>query len=229
MTAGILGRATLITASAGGVSGSSSVQVSAASPESIAITPANGIVALGTPQQLKVSGSFSDGSKQDLTSTVQWSSLNPDIAIVTPGGLAYSTGKGIAAVSTAPSALGISLGSVTVTLVNPSATSVFPWPVGSVFLFQSLTVSSGDVSLLVNTPLTIVSESDPADPQHLQPCKPGLNCNITFVPPPVQPTPGTYTVAGGTAQASAVITATANVVIDTIPTQVSGSTTLTVQ
>jgi hypothetical protein len=229
MTAGILGGATLITASAGGVSGSSSVQVSAASPESIAITPANGIVALGTPQQFKVTGSFSDGSKQDLTSTVQWSSLNPDIAIVTPGGLAYSTGKGIAAVSTAPSALGISLGSVTVTLVNPSATSVFPWPVGSVFLFQSLTVSSGDVSLLVNTPLTIVSESDPADPQHLQPCKPGLNCNITFVPPPVQPTPGTYTVTGGTAQASAVITATANVVIDTIPTQVSGSTTLTVQ
>jgi hypothetical protein len=114
-------------------------------------------------------------------------------------------------------------------MVNPSTTNVFPWPIGSVFQFQGLTVSAGDVSLLSGTTFTILSESDPADSQHIQPCKPGQNCDITFAPPALQPAAGTYTVTGGTGQASAVITATMNVIVNSIWTQFSGTTTLTVQ
>lgn len=229
MTGGILGGTALITATAGGISGRTTVTVSGATPQSLTITPANGIVALGTLQQCKVTASFSDGSKQDVTPSVEWSSLNPDIAIVYPGGLAYPTGKGIAAVSQAPSALVVASASVRVTMVNPSTTNVFPWPIGSVFQFQGLTVSSGDVSLLNDTPFTILSESDPADSQHIQPCKPGQNCDITFAPPVLQPAAGTYTVTGGTGKASAVITATMNVIVNSMLTQFSGATTLTVQ
>jgi trimeric autotransporter adhesin len=229
LTGGIQGGTTIITATAGGISGSATVLVSGAVPRSLTITPANGIVALGIPQQCKVTAAFSDGSKQDVTSTVQWRTLNPDVAIVSPGGIAYSTGKGIATVSQDPSRLVVATGSVIVTMVNPSATTVFPWPNGSVFQFHGLAVSSGDVSLLNDTPFTILGESDPADSQHIQPCRPGLNCDIRFAPPAPMPVAGTYTVTGGTGQASAVIEATMNVIVNDTLTQFSGSTTLTVQ
>jgi hypothetical protein len=239
MTGGILGGTAIIMATAGGITGSTTVTVSAATPLSLTITPANGIVALGTPQQCKVTESFSDGSKQDVTQSVEWSSLNRDIAIVYPGGLAYTTGKGIANGSIAPSigfrpsSLVVASQSVTVTMAydpipgtNPIA---FPWPIGSVFQFHNLTMSSGDVSLLNDTPFTIVAEYNPADSQHLQPCQPGQNCDISFAPPTPSPAPGTYTVTGGTGQASAVITATINVIVNSTLTQFSGTTTLTVQ
>jgi hypothetical protein len=227
MTGGIQGGTANITATAGGVSGSTTVSITAATPQSLTITPANGVVALGIPQQLKVTGSFSDGSKQDVTALVQWSSLNPDIAVVYPGGLAYTTGNGTAAVSQDPSSLMVAQGLVTVIMVNPSSTSVFPWPIGSVFQLHGLTVSSGDVSSLNDTPFTILTESDPANSQ--QPCKPGLECVIKFAPAVPQPATGTYTVTGGAGQASALITATMNVIVNSVLTQVSGSTTLTVQ
>jgi len=229
MTGGIQGGTAVITATAGGISGNAIVSVTAATPQSLSITPANGIVALGTQQQCNVTGLFSDGSKQDVTSTVEWSSLNPDIAIVYPGGFAYSTGKGIANPSQDPSRLVVAPGLVTLTMVNPSTTNVFPWPIGSVFQLHGLTVSSGDVSLLNDTPFTILAESDPADSQHIQPCKVGQNCDIRFVPPSVQPADGTYTVTGGTGQASAVIQASMNVIVDSTLTQISGTTTLTVR
>ncbi len=229
MTGGVQGGTTVITATAGGISGSATVSITAATPQSLAITPANGIVALGIPQQCKVTASFSDGSKQDVTSTVAWSSLNPDIAVVYPGGLAYTTGKGLANPSQDSSGLVVATGLVTVTMLNPSTTNVFPWPVGSVFQFSGLTVSSGDVSLLNDTPFTILTESDPADSQHVQPCKPGQSCDLRFAPGSLQPANGTYTVTGGTGQASALIQATMNVIVNSILTQVSGTTTLTVQ
>jgi hypothetical protein len=227
LTGGVQGGTANITATAGGVSGSATVSATSATPQSLAITPANGIVALGIPQQLKVTGSFSDGSKQDVTASVQWSSLNPDIAIVYPGGLAYTTGRGTAGVSQDPSSLVVAQGLVAVTMSNPSTTSVFPWPIGSIFQLHGLTVSSGDVSLLNDTPFTILTESDPANSQ--QPCKPGLECVIKFAPAVPQPATGTYTVTGGTGQASALITATMNIIVNSVLTQVSGSTTLTVQ
>jgi len=227
MTGGIQGGTAVITATAGGISGSATVSVSMATPQSLTITPANGMVALGIPQQCKVTGLFSDGSKQDVTASVEWSSLNPDIAIVYPGGLAYTTGKGIADPSQDPSRLVVAPGLVTVTMVNPSNTSVFPWPIGSVFQLHGLTVSSGDVSLLNDTPFTILSEHDHSQP--LQPCQVGSDCDIGFAPPTPQPANGTYTVTGGTGQASALINATMNVIVDSTLTQFSGATTLTVQ
>ncbi len=220
-----------ITATTGGVSGVAQVIVTSATPQSIAVTPANPAVTLGFPQAFTATMKFSDSTTQNVTPYVQWSSLNPDIAVVNPGGLAYSTGTGMASVSETASGLVVSAqGLVTVTMGNPSALGVFPWPVGSVFQFNGLTVSSGDVSLLNVTPFTILSESNPANSQ--QPCQPKRNCNISFVPQPQSPAAGTYTVTAGTAQVSAVITATMNVNVPTNTpplTQFSGSTTLTVQ
>ncbi len=229
LTGGITGGTAAITASSGGVTSTVDVEATQATIQQLAISPSNGLVSLGTPLPYKVTATFSDGSKQDVTQQVQWSSLNPDVALVSKGGIAYPTGTGIANVSLNSSGLVVAASVISITMQNPSNTTVFPWPVGSVFQLQGLTVTSGDVSPLVNVPFTILSETDPTDPQHQQPCKVGQSCELWFAPPSLPPGAGTYTLTAGTGQASALITATMNVVVNSTPTQVSGSTTLTVQ
>jgi hypothetical protein len=72
-----------ITATVGGVTGSTQVTVPAPpSLVSLAITPSNPSITLdlSAPLQLDVKGTYSDGSMQDLTSTVTWNTSNSSIA-----------------------------------------------------------------------------------------------------------------------------------------------------
>ena len=56
--------------------------------ESIAVTSANAAVPVGTLTQFKATGTYSDKSTQDLTSTVTWTSSNTSVATIAAGGLA---------------------------------------------------------------------------------------------------------------------------------------------
>lgn len=80
-TAGSAGTTT-ITAAFGGVSGSATLKVSATHLVSIAVTPVNASIAVTTNQQFKATGTFSDGSTQDLTAAVTWSAASPSIVSV---------------------------------------------------------------------------------------------------------------------------------------------------
>src|SRR6266478_1495711 len=55
---------------------------------SIQVTPANPSVPEGSQQQFKATGTFSDGSTQDLTSRVTWSSSDISAVTIDPAGLA---------------------------------------------------------------------------------------------------------------------------------------------
>lgn len=109
-----VGAATL-TATIGGVAGAASVTVTAAELAALAVTGADATSTLSLPagvsEQLTVTGTFSDGSTQDLTAQVGW---------------ATSSGA-VAAVSGAPGAEGLVLGiapgaaTVTATLFGLSA------------------------------------------------------------------------------------------------------------
>jgi YD repeat-containing protein len=70
-----------ICASSQGVSGCTSATVVPVLV-SMVITPANGSLPKGEKQPLSATGTFSDGSIQDVTSTASWSSSNPLAAIV---------------------------------------------------------------------------------------------------------------------------------------------------
>ncbi len=52
---------------------------------SLAITPANPTIAVGSGQQLTATGTFSDSSQQDLTASVTWSSSNVSVALIGTG------------------------------------------------------------------------------------------------------------------------------------------------
>jgi hypothetical protein len=82
-----------ITASAQGSSssmliGRAVISVSAAQLTSINISPAKSVIPLGGQQSLVAIGIFTDGSNHDLTRTVTWTVDKPDVANISPGGIA---------------------------------------------------------------------------------------------------------------------------------------------
>jgi hypothetical protein len=87
---------------------------------SIAVTPANPTIAVGATQQFVATGTYADGSTQNLTSQAAWTSSNLTVATVDVAGLAVSTGAGTA--SLAATLNGVT-GSATLT-VQPAALAV---------------------------------------------------------------------------------------------------------
>ncbi len=82
-----------ISATENSVSGSTTLTVTAAVLESIAVTPANPSIAKGLTQQFTATGTFSDNSTQNLTSTATWASATPSVATINATGLASRRGS----------------------------------------------------------------------------------------------------------------------------------------
>ena len=85
-TAGsVTGTTTIIATDANGVRGSATLEVGMLKselPTSIAITPASPSVVLGRSMQLTATGTYADGSTQDLTATVTWTSSDETVAVI---------------------------------------------------------------------------------------------------------------------------------------------------
>src|SRR5512135_1104544 len=73
---------TTIAATLGGISNSTTLTVTAATLVSIAVTPTNPSVAKGTTRQFTATGTYSDNSTQNLTTTVTWSSSTTGVATI---------------------------------------------------------------------------------------------------------------------------------------------------
>ncbi|HVO59405.1 MAG TPA: Ig-like domain-containing protein [Terriglobales bacterium] len=85
---------TNISAVFGSVNASTStLTVNGVAPTLLTITPANPSLALGTSQQLKATVTFSDGSTQDVTSLVTWTSDTITAVVVTSSGSAVTVGN----------------------------------------------------------------------------------------------------------------------------------------
>ena len=123
---------TTITANAQGMSGTSTLTVTATPPSltSIAVTPASPSVVAGQTLQFTATGSYSDGSTQNLSSSSNWNSSNTNVATIASGGLAASTNPGTTTITAKDSSTGIvgttvltvtgALVSINVTPLNPS-------------------------------------------------------------------------------------------------------------
>jgi parallel beta-helix repeat protein len=137
-TAGTMGQVstagtgtTTIGISAGTVSGTATLVVNPAALVSIALNPPTATIALGTTQQFTATGTYTDGSTQDLTSVVTWSSSSATVAIIsnTVGsyGLATSAGQGTANITASSNALSASS---TITVSGPTLVSIAITPNG---------------------------------------------------------------------------------------------------
>jgi hypothetical protein len=108
--------------------------VSAVALSSIALSPLNSSIALGTTQQFTAIGTYTDGSTQDLSSSAVWSSSDTTIFTVNTTGLVISVATGTATITA--TANGVS-GST-----NLTVTPVGNLPTVSCF-FQNGVVNAG--------------------------------------------------------------------------------------
>jgi len=80
LVTGVGAGSTTITWTLNGVSGSTTVTVTSATLTSITVTPVNPTIGKSTTVQLTATGKFSDGSSQNLTTQVSWTSGNESVA-----------------------------------------------------------------------------------------------------------------------------------------------------
>jgi hypothetical protein len=122
-TAVAIGNAT-ITAALSGDTGSANLIV-VPGLVSVQVNPPNPAIAVGTTQAFTAMGTFSDGSAQNLTASISWSSSAPSIATIAAGGQANGVTAGQATITaTAGSVSGSTL--LTVTPATLSAITVAP-------------------------------------------------------------------------------------------------------
>jgi hypothetical protein len=120
-TAQSLGTAT-VTAASGSIVGADALTVSAPVLVSIAVAPANSSIGLGGTQQMTATGTLSDASTQDLTSSATWASGSPTVASISSTGLAEADSLGTAVISATSGSVS---GSGTLTVLPLAADDYF--------------------------------------------------------------------------------------------------------
>ena len=110
---------TSVSASFQSLTGSTTLTIATAGPalQSISVTPVTPAIAIGQNQQFTAIGTYSDGSTQDLSAAVTWSSTQPAVAAISASGLASALSGGSTTIS---AALGNISAGATLT-VNPVA------------------------------------------------------------------------------------------------------------
>ena len=90
-----------VTGNGGGIQQNTTVTLTVTAPVlvSIAVTPVNPSIAVGKQQPFTATGSYTDGTKSDLTSSVTWNSDNPQVATVNNAGVAVAVNVGTANIS----------------------------------------------------------------------------------------------------------------------------------
>jgi uncharacterized protein YjdB len=106
-----------------GTLASTTLSVTAATLVSVAVTPTTASVPAGKTQAFVATGTYSDGSKNPITSSVNWSSSDNTIAAVGADGTATAIATGTATVTATDPATGIK-GTASLTVTAPVLTSI---------------------------------------------------------------------------------------------------------
>jgi uncharacterized protein YjdB len=124
-----IGSAT-ITATMGSVNASTMLTVGPPQLVSIAVTPVNPSISIGASQQFTATGTYTDKSTADLTTSVVWASSNLSVATISVGGDATGTAQGLTTISATS---GLVTGSTTSTVIAavPVLTAVTISPANS--------------------------------------------------------------------------------------------------
>jgi len=88
-----------ITALFAGLAAQAPLTVTGATLDSITLAPASADITLGESQQFTATGNFSDGTTENLTLQVTWTSSNVNVATINADGLASTAGKGTSTIT----------------------------------------------------------------------------------------------------------------------------------
>ena len=125
LASGLGGGSTNISAVLGAINASLTLNVNSLALTSIAVTPGNPSIALGTNQQLAATGTYADGSTLDLTTSVTWSSSSTSVATVNTSGLAASASTGQTTITATAATIA---GTSTLTITSAALVSIAVTP-----------------------------------------------------------------------------------------------------
>jgi len=83
-----------VTASFSGISGTTGLTIATVALQSITITPAAASVVAGSTQQFTATGNYNNGSTQNITTLVTWTSSNTTVATISAQGFANAVAAG---------------------------------------------------------------------------------------------------------------------------------------
>ena len=133
LATGLLPGQVTLTATVGAVSATATLTVTPPNLASIAVIPANPTRSVGDTLQFQATGTLTDGTTQDVTALVTWTSDTPTVASISAAGLATALAPGTATLTaTHPDGFTAST-TLTVVLVPPTLTGFSPsaGPVGT--------------------------------------------------------------------------------------------------
>jgi hypothetical protein len=125
LATGIAAGTTTIAASLGAIGDSTVLTVTSATLTSIQVTPVNPSIAKSTTQQFTATGTYNDGTTQDLTTQVAWSSSATAVATIAATGLATGVAAGTTTIAATLSGI---TGSTTLTVTSATLTSITVTP-----------------------------------------------------------------------------------------------------
>ena len=169
------------------VSPAVNLTVTAATLASIAVTPANSSIPKGATLQLAATGTFSDGSAQDITHAVSWSSSNSSIVAINPiTGIALGLLGGTANITA-------SLGGITSTAVPLNITSA---------TLQSISVAPATPSIALGTTQQFTATGTYSDLSTAD-----ITTSVTWA----SSVPGTASISAGTGLAHGLVAGTTQI------------------
>ncbi len=125
LATGIAAGSATIKATSGAISGSITLTVTPGPTlVSIAVTPATPSILIGATQQFTATGTYSDSSTQNITSTVTWTSSVPAVATINSAGLATGVAVGTSTIQATASSV---TGSTVLTVTSPQTGPVGHW------------------------------------------------------------------------------------------------------
>jgi hypothetical protein len=115
---------------------------------SIAVTPANTSIALGATQQFVATGTFSDKSTQDISSSVTWTSLNAGVAKISATGLSTAVATGTTTITAGSGAVS---GTAKLTVTTTALVSIAVTPANPTVAIETTQQFTATGTLLDNT------------------------------------------------------------------------------
>ena len=130
-----------ISATLGGVTGSTQLNITNKTLQSIAVTPANSSLGVGATQGFVAIGTYSDASTQNITGNVTWASSAPAVASINTAGVVSAVTTGATNIS---AAMGAVTGSTPLTITARTLQSIAVTP-------SAFSIAAGATQQLVAT------------------------------------------------------------------------------
>ena len=141
IASGLAPGAANISATLGGVTGSTQLNITNKTLQSIAVTPANSSLGVGATQGFVAIGTYSDASTQNITSNVTWASSAPAVASINTAGVVSAVTTGTTNIS---AAMGAVTGSTPLTITAKTLQSIAVTP-------AAFSIAAGATQQLVAT------------------------------------------------------------------------------